>query len=110
MPAHENLSTQFETLYDTVDVGASSPWHRVRAMAGEKQLGVMTWTSKRNSINVSVEPEHQRQGIATHLWNEGHRIAGENKEVPKPKHSADRTRAGDSWARKVGGSLPKQRG
>lgn len=48
-----------------------------------------------------VHPDHQRQGIATALWNEG------QKYEPAPRHSPYRTPEGDGFARKMGGPLPK---
>lgn len=67
----------------------------------------MSWNSKR-VLGIDVPPEFRRQGIATALWNEGHRLASENQRVPAPKHSSDRTPAGDAWARSVGGPLPRR--
>jgi GNAT superfamily N-acetyltransferase len=70
-------------------------------------VGNMRWSAKQVR-NVMVREDYQRQGIATAMWNEGHRLATENQRVPKPRHSPDRTDAGDAWAKRVGGPLPRR--
>ena len=93
--------------YDTEDMGGSKPHHLLTAHRGDTEVGKMRWSS--NSIRgIHVEPEHQRQGIATALWNQGQSLASENKSIPAPKHSRDRTKDGDAWARSVGGRLPRR--
>jgi hypothetical protein len=72
------------------------------------RYAMMSWTPK-GVTNISVPEAAQRQGVATSLWNEGHRLASENAKVPAPKHSADRTNQGDAWARSVGGKLPRRK-
>ncbi len=100
-------NVQFQ--YDTPDLGTSSTIHRVRAMSQHgMEVGSLLWDSKQIR-NVGVPEQHQRQGVATALWEEGHRMAGENARIPQPKHSADRTNAGDAWARSVGGKLPRRK-
>jgi GNAT superfamily N-acetyltransferase len=101
----EHLGIQFH--YQTVDTGASKPRHLLQARRGDEQVGSMMWSNK-DVRQITVAPEHQRQGIATALWHEGHRLAAENRAVPQPKHSADRTDSGDAWARSVGGKLPRR--
>lgn len=93
--------------YTTLDTGGKSPVHVVQAHLGESELGIMTWGSK-GVRYIGVEPEHRRQGIATKLWEHGHSVAAENRRVPAPKHSADRTNDGDAWAKSVGGPLPRR--
>jgi hypothetical protein len=70
-------------------------------------VGNMRWSNKQVR-NVMVNPEHQRQGVATAMWQEGHRLASENQRIPAPRHSPDRTSAGDAWAKSVGGRLPRR--
>lgn len=70
-------------------------------------VGNMRW-SPQQVRNVMVNESHQRQGVATAMWNEGHRLASENARIPQPKHSPDRTNEGDAWARSVGGRLPRR--
>jgi len=107
MPAHEKLNgLQFQ--YDTPDLGESKPVHRIIAMHGANQMGTMLWDSKQIR-NIGTTPGQERRGVATGMWNEGHRLAAENAKIPAPKHSADRTAAGDDWAKAVGGKLPRRR-
>ena len=116
MPADEHLSgMQFEYL-DPESQG-SRHTHRINAFqevpwegvdkTTRVSLGHMSWDRKR-IVNIDVRPEVQRRGVATALWEEGHRLAGEVQRIPRPKHSADRTTKGDAWARSVGGSLPRR--
>src|SRR6478609_824836 len=101
--ANENLSrTQFS--YTSPDEGGSRKLHKLQ---DSKTGAAMVWNS-RGIQNVVVPSQYQRQGIATAMWQEGHRIAEETPGVPAPKHSKDRTDAGDAWARNVGGRLPRR--
>jgi hypothetical protein len=104
-PTNLNVS-QFK--YDTPELGESRTVHRVRAFADSgAHVGDMLWDSKQIR-NIGVPSDQQRRGIATQLWHEGNRLASENKKIPAPKHSADRTAAGDAWAKSVGGRLPRR--
>ena len=94
--------------YDQPDLGTAKPVHRVTALSGSSELGTMLWGSK-SILNIGTTPGQERRGVATALWNEGHRLASDNARIPKPKHSADRTKAGDAWARSVGGPLPRKK-
>ena len=53
---------------------------------------------------VETHPQYRRQGLAKKLWG----IAQENtaQGAPAPSHSSTRTRAGEAWAKKVGGEVP----
>jgi hypothetical protein len=114
MAANEKLHpVQFN--YRQSDKGGSKPVHVLEARIpdsshplGGRQVGNMVWNA-RGIEHVLVDPDSQRQGIATAMWNEGQRLATENQRIPKPRHSPDRTNAGDAWARSVGGPLPRRR-
>lgn len=68
-----------------------------------RYAGSMTWHPGSHEITgVHVDEQHQRQGVATEMWKMGQDLR------PRPKHSADRTNAGDAWARSVGGRLPRR--
>lgn len=95
-----------ELFYETVDTGASRPLHRIQAKVEGRTAGSMVW-NQREIRNIEVHPDFQRRGIATAMWNEGQRLA-ESSRIPSPKHSSDRTDAGDAWARSVGGRLPRR--
>ena len=80
------------------------PRHRIVASQGGQRAGEMTWHPKTHAITgINVEPGEQRKGLATAMWNMGQDIR------PKPVHSADRTRAGEAWAKSVGGRLPRRK-
>jgi hypothetical protein len=82
-----------------------TPRHRITAMTESGYpVGQMVWHPKTKAITgITVDPENQREGIATAMWNMGQGIR------PKPVHSADRTRAGEAWAKSVGGRLPRRK-
>jgi hypothetical protein len=109
MPAHEHLS-DIQFRYSPIDVGERTAVHRVQAFAGptNTHVGDLLWNAK-GIRNVIVSPDQQRRGVATAMWHEGHRLAAENAKIPTPKHSPDRTQAGDAWARSVGGRLPRRK-
>lgn len=78
-----------------------STLHAIHAKHEGRTVGAMTWKAKELQ-NVTVDEEHRRRGVATAMWQMGQQAR------PRPKHSGDRTDAGDSWARKVGGRLPRR--
>lgn len=57
---------------------------------------------KRKVRNIVVNQDHQRQGVATGMWNYA------QEQGLKPRHSADRTNDGDAWARSVSSRLPRR--
>ena len=91
----------------TEDTGAAKPTHHVDAMSGQDRVGRMSW-NHRSIRNIDVEPQSQRQGVATQMWQHGQSLAADTRSIPKPKHSADRTDQGDSWAKSVGGQVPRR--
>lgn len=108
MAAHEKLSeVQFQ--YRKPSMGDSQHWLQAQVPTPEgPRFAMMSWTPK-EVTHLSVPEGARRQGVATSLWSEGQRLAGENAKIPAPKHSADRTNAGDAWARSVGGKLPRRK-
>ena len=92
---------------DETNWSEKDPIYRVTAHSGKAQVGEMNW-NRHGLRYIGVEPEAQRQGVATAMWNEGQRIAASKKNVPAPQHSNERTDAGDAWARSVGGRLPRR--
>ena len=97
MPAHESVNPiQFTAEhYPASETGKSFSQHRVSAHVGDRRIATMSWSGKIGVHNIEVDPQYQRQGIAT--------------KVPAPSHSKDRTDAGDAWARSVGGRLPRRK-
>lgn len=68
-------------------------------------VGHLYWHPRTGTIrDVLVQGDHQGKGIATEMY----RVAQSVKGVPSPKHSQDRTTAGEAWAKKVGGRLPRR--
>lgn len=95
-------------------MSADDEAHLIRAHLPDREnVGEMSIRAKsggpdrpRGHINeINVDPDLQRQGIGTALWNHAHELARQ-KVIPVPKHSKQRTDEGDQWARKVGGPLP----
>ena len=73
------------------------------------EVGHFYWHPRTGKIrDVLVMGEHQGKGIATQMYKVAQQTASTTKGVPTPKHSQDRTDAGDKWARTVGGALPRR--
>jgi len=86
-----------------------STWTGTDIDPGIRPIASMSWHHKTGEVRgVYTAKEHQRQGIASSLWQEGHRLATEGR-LPAPRHSPDRTGAGDAWAKSVGGRLPRRK-
>lgn len=84
------------------------PWteHMITAHKGKKQVGYLHYGNSGGVIDINVEKEHQRQGIATGMWNHAINIAGtegpRGVRLPYPEHSANRTPSGEKWAKSTG--------
>ena|ERR1035437_9131154 len=84
------------------DQGERRPRHRIEAFKDGAQIGHLEWHGTTHRItSVEVEEEHGHQGVASEMWKRSQEIR------PKAQHSADRTKMGDNWARKVGGTRPR---
>lgn len=135
MAAEESLSTQFVFHKANPKAMGGVPHHTVEAWAPEhagtdwakahpsernqlvgsfmdpgiRPIGSMSWHHQTGEVRgIDTDPGHRRQGVASSMWAEGQRVAGETRGVKLPKHSAQRTTAGDAWAKSVGGRLPKR--
>lgn len=92
--------------------------HRSYAMVRGRPVGRIQWLAKDapstmwdgggvleptpNAVTeVYVTPARRRQGIATALWNHAQSLPD------PPRHSNERSLAGDAWAKKMGGHLPE---
>lgn len=84
--------------------------HLVTAQKGEEEIGRLEWYSRGNRAisDVYVAEPHRRRGIATGMWNYAHEVAKETRGVQPPRHSADRTDAGDAWAKSVSKRIPQR--
>jgi hypothetical protein len=78
----------------------------VHTETGEK-VGHMLCDHSGKIQSIAVTPAHQRQGVATGMWEHAQGLASQG-QVPKPKHSRDRSDQGDAWARSVGGRRPRR--
>lgn len=126
MAASDNLGLQFEftkggpwgSYYRNGGTGEEDDLrskglkgHHLTAKVGDKEVGHLEWglSGEDSKIDhVHVHPEHQRQGIGTALWSEAHKVASSTRGVKAPKHSKERTDAGDAWARSVSKRVPER--
>jgi len=80
-------------------------WHRLTAIDGAIIVGWLEWADPDDPfrageiVDLFVVPHYRRHHVATALWNSALQYA------VTPVHSALRTRAGEAWARSVGGYL-----
>jgi hypothetical protein len=75
---------------------------------GHRPLGSVSWSHKGGEV-LGIHSAVRRQGIATSLWHEAKRVAGETRGVTTPRHSSFRTKEGEAWARSLGERLPPNR-
>lgn len=68
---------------------------------GAREVGVLVWTSSGKIHDIDVQPDRQRRGIATAMWQQAQQATG-----GKLHHSQDRTDAGERFARSIGGTIP----
>jgi GNAT superfamily N-acetyltransferase len=81
--------------------------HLVAKNSDGTTLGRMSWDGSSGRVSrIAVDEDFQGLGVATSLWDRAHKLA-EMGHAPAPKHSNDRTLAGDAWAAKVGGKRPR---
>lgn len=110
--SQEDEETGKRTRIDYVpNVDRHSPHTWALSEAGEdwepgKKLSVLQTDHEGKVLSIQTHPDHLREGHATALWNHATRLA--NATRPAPKHSEKRTVAGDRWAKKIGGELPKR--
>lgn len=108
---------QFKVAYEgQSDLNTHTPdsagWHSVVARDTEGNVaGAMHWRKKaRGGVAgqvdwIEVSPEHQRQGLGSRMWEHAQSL----NLRPSPKHSNERTDAGDAWAKSVGGRIPRRK-
>ena len=71
--------------------------------------GMLRWHAKTGEIhNIEVSPGMRRQGIATAMYGKAKEISSLTRGVKTPRHSPDRSEAGEAWARSLGERLPKR--
>ena len=90
--------------FDYAKVGSL---HYLEAHKDGEVVGKLNWVHPSGNISgIHVAKEHRRKGIGTALYREGHRLAQE-RGIPKPKVTGDRTNDGEAWAKTLGVRLPK---
>lgn len=81
--------------------------HLFTAHKDGKQVGRLKLQEYGTIDIIEVEPEHQRQGIATGLYNfaKDHAVKT-NGKTPWPQHSTIRSPEGQAWAKSTKEKLP----
>ena len=96
------------TIPAPTDLGIGGRGINVLPKGTPVKAGEMTWAKGGKVLDVTVDHVFQRQGVGTALWKHAHELAASNARIPRPKHSNDRTNAGDAFAHSVGGRLPRK--
>ena len=107
--SHDALSPdQFTFIKATPKSMGGSPHHTVFAGELGNTRASLSWHHKTGEIlDINVDPDIRREGVATAMYKHAQGLG-----VVKPRHSSDRTDAGDAWAKSTGNRVPprKQRG
>lgn len=105
MAAHEHLNNlQFK--YSNRAHPMFPEEHEITAVSDSGQVGRLVWDAEDGEIShLHVGEPVRRRGIATAMWETAHEEA-KTRGITPPTHSSQRTQAGDSWARAVGGDVP----
>jgi ribosomal protein S18 acetylase RimI-like enzyme len=109
MSRNEEFDAGTSDLSPSIEYDATPLWHTMEAIipdpqhpAGKRSVGTLWWGHDDGEVkNVIVEDEFKRQGIATRMWNEAHRLSAEGG-WPRPRHSDDLTPDGAAWSKAVG--------
>jgi ribosomal protein S18 acetylase RimI-like enzyme len=105
-PRSMDAQADRELMYHRVDVFHTPTEEATSGRAGH--AGYVMWHHRTGEIgNISTSPEYQRQGVATATYRHAQGIASETRGVRPPRHSPQRTAAGDKWARSLGERLPR---
>lgn len=108
-PQFSEWEAEFGTLRFQREEDTDPPVFELSAHDGEgNKIGHLRW-NRREIGDVDVHEDFQGRGIATSMYRHAQSLAQQTKSIPTPKHSPDRTDAGDAWARSVGGRLPRRR-
>jgi len=99
---------QFPYTYSYSNDGHSNlPEHTVTAYHKNKSVGFLTFAHMGPVLDVQVDKEHRRKGVATGMWNHALSLGGSiDKEtgayIPHVEHSPNRTEKGEEWAKSTG--------
>jgi ribosomal protein S18 acetylase RimI-like enzyme len=87
---------QYEMRHRTEDKGERKPRNIVEAVHEGKPVGSLTWRGTSGVVDmIKVDPEHQRRGVATAMWDHAQSLKG----IRKPRDNGDFTDAGRAWAK-----------
>lgn len=80
--------------------------HRIDVFNSNGAVGYIEWDADDGEIeDIHVGKPYRRQGVGTHLWELAVEWSKENDAL-EPEHSSRRSKAGDAFARSIGGHLP----
>jgi len=88
--------------------------HKVSAFHKDDRVGLMKWDPDTGEVkDLQVHPEHRLRGVARGMWDFAQRQTKPQTpgvdyadDVVAPKHSSERTDAGDAFAKAIGGKVP----
>jgi hypothetical protein len=92
-----SLSPEYRLHYGQSDEGH----HIIDAYHGAHDVGSAVFDPDGTLNELNVNPEHQRKGLATAMWDHAKSL-GIN-----PQHSNVRSRQGDAWAKSTGDPVPE---
>jgi GNAT superfamily N-acetyltransferase len=69
-------------------------------------IGYLTWADRDydegaqrgHIMDIHVDPEHQRKGVATGMYSEAKRTSSA-LGLPTPRHAESRTKSGEAWSK-----------
>jgi GNAT superfamily N-acetyltransferase len=99
---------QFPYTYTYSNDGHESlPEHTVTAHHKGKSVGFLTFSHSGPVLDVQVDKEHRRKGVATGMWNYALSLGGTTFKssgirIPNVEHSENRTEGGEEWAKSTG--------
>jgi hypothetical protein len=99
MSAQNSLSsTQFNGYDLMFNKGDATGSHVIEAYLGKTgPVGHLEWGAQTGKVlNVQVEPDHQRKGLATAMWK-----LAQNTGVIKPVHSLGISDQGQKWKKSL---------
>ena len=85
--------------------------HHITAHLKGKEVGYLSYETLANDGNVhdiGVNPEHQRKGIATGMWNYAKQLYRQGIADTPPMHSDATSAAGYRWAMTTGDPVPER--
>ena len=106
--SHRALSPeQFKFVPASSTVPEASGHHHVLSHRELPKTSLIWHKDTGHIFGVQVAESHQRQGIATAMWEHAHSLSEEHG-LAAPRHSPIAAGKGDKWARAVGGELPQR--